>query len=187
MRQRVMDAAVDEMRLHGVRFTMNDLAGRLGVSKRTLYQIFSSKEELIGAIIVTIQDDIRKQRQELLSDQHLDFPAKFQGMIAVRQKAFSAFEGGMFAEIRRCFPGVWSKVEQFINDEWSAVEAVLQAGMAAGRFQTRFVPLITMIVKGSIKEMIRYDFDCCKDVTKLVFMEQLSEIILYGIVKREEN
>ena len=43
MKQRILDAAVAEIELHGSSFRMDDLAKRLNISKRTLYENFHSK------------------------------------------------------------------------------------------------------------------------------------------------
>lgn len=68
MHHRIMDAAAEEISLRGVKFTMHDLAIRLGISKRTLYQCFSSKEELIESIIVAKLEDVKQQRDEVMRD-----------------------------------------------------------------------------------------------------------------------
>lgn len=44
MKQRILDAAVAEIELHGSSFRMDDLAKRLNISKRTLYENFSFQE-----------------------------------------------------------------------------------------------------------------------------------------------
>ena len=62
MRSRIITAALVEMDEHGVRFTMNNLAARLGISKRTLYEHFDSKEVLVEAIV----DAIITQEQRII-------------------------------------------------------------------------------------------------------------------------
>lgn len=52
MKQRILDAAVAEIELHGSSFRMDDLAKRLNISKRTLYENFHSKNEIIERILL---------------------------------------------------------------------------------------------------------------------------------------
>ena len=44
IREQILQAAIDELRVHGPNFHMDDLARRLRISKRTLYEHFSSKQ-----------------------------------------------------------------------------------------------------------------------------------------------
>lgn len=53
MKQRILDAAVAEIELHGSSFRMDDLAKRLNISKRTLYENFHSKNESLSVFYST--------------------------------------------------------------------------------------------------------------------------------------
>lgn len=48
MKDSILAAATEEIRLHGSSFRMEDLARRLNISKRTLYENFRSKNEIFG-------------------------------------------------------------------------------------------------------------------------------------------
>ena len=39
MREKIIDATVEEFKQNGLKFTMNDLAKRLGISKKTIYTV----------------------------------------------------------------------------------------------------------------------------------------------------
>ena len=41
---KIIDATVEEFKQNGLKFTMNDLAKRLGISKKTIYTVFESKQ-----------------------------------------------------------------------------------------------------------------------------------------------
>ena len=71
MRSRIIAAALAEMDEHGVRFTMSNLAARLGISKRTLYEHFDSKEVLVEAIVDAIITDLTVQRLEIVNNPDL--------------------------------------------------------------------------------------------------------------------
>lgn len=50
MREKIIDATVEEFKQNGLKFTMNDLAKRLGISKKTIYTVFESKQAVLVAI-----------------------------------------------------------------------------------------------------------------------------------------
>ena len=51
MKDSILAAATEEIRLHGSSFRMEDLARRLNISKRTLYENFRSKNEILERIL----------------------------------------------------------------------------------------------------------------------------------------
>ena len=44
---RIFEACIEEFRVNGVKFTMDDLAHRVGISKRTLYETIPSKKKVM--------------------------------------------------------------------------------------------------------------------------------------------
>ena len=50
MNEKVILAAIEEMKIHALRFTMEDLTKRLHMSKTSLYKIVNTKENLIAVL-----------------------------------------------------------------------------------------------------------------------------------------
>ena len=44
IQEKILNAAIDEFAQRGLKFTMNDVAKNLGMSKKTIYTIYESKE-----------------------------------------------------------------------------------------------------------------------------------------------
>ena len=58
LKEKIVDTALRAFKSHGIKgITMDDIATSLGISKRTLYEVFSNKEMLL-------EDCIRKERQD---------------------------------------------------------------------------------------------------------------------------
>lgn len=53
LRERIIDTALEAFSTHGIKsITMDDIATSLGISKRTLYEVFSDKETLLEECIL---------------------------------------------------------------------------------------------------------------------------------------
>ena len=88
LRERIIDTAVEAFSAHGIKsITMDDIATSLGISKRTLYEVFSDKETLLEECITEGQKEgmnfeectchLRKcigSSAEMLSAQHRTVP-----------------------------------------------------------------------------------------------------------------
>mgnify|MGYP000049018907 CR=1 FL=1 len=44
LKERIVDVAIEEFTLMGLKFTMNDIARQLGISKKTIYTILTARK-----------------------------------------------------------------------------------------------------------------------------------------------
>ena len=61
---KIVNATINIFKEKGVKFTMDDLANNLGVSKRTLYENIDSKETLLNLLVDDIFDSITEKGKE---------------------------------------------------------------------------------------------------------------------------
>lgn len=185
MRGRILAAAVDEMRERGIKFTMHDLARRVGVSKRCLYEHFDSKEALISCIVDDSLADIMEQRRKILSDETLNFQEKLKGIFNVRTTVFSSLlEGRITEEIKRCMPREWQRIDQFMNEDWKYIERFLKGGVERGELRAVHLPIVHKMVKGSINELIDYHFLDKNGISLTQAKLYMLDVLLYGMLSR---
>lgn len=67
IRAKILAEALREINRHGSDFHMDDLARNLRISKRTLYENFSSKQEIIEQAITDFTDKIYAYHQRIVS------------------------------------------------------------------------------------------------------------------------
>jgi AcrR family transcriptional regulator len=91
-RERILAAATELFWAHGINATgMDQLAEQAQVSKRTLYSHFASKDDLIGAYLEHVRDDVPLPTDVLA---RTDLPP--------RERLLAIFNGGaLFASIAR--------------------------------------------------------------------------------------
>lgn len=68
IREKIIAEALHEINRRGADFHMDDLARNLRISKRTLYEHFSSKQEIIEKSMLSLIDDIHEQHVALLAN-----------------------------------------------------------------------------------------------------------------------
>ena len=65
MREKIIDTAIEEFTKHGSKFTMNDVAKELGISKKTIYTIFESKQDVLVGIADRYARDFTDMREAI--------------------------------------------------------------------------------------------------------------------------
>ena len=69
LRDRIIVKATEAFTLHGIKsITMDDIATSLGISKRTLYEVFEDKETLLREVILKNQEDKNEFLENLLAE-----------------------------------------------------------------------------------------------------------------------
>lgn len=181
MRNRIIAAAIEEINATGLKFTMADLAGRLAISKSTLYAHFKSKEELIMALIDSIIDDVRCQNEEILNNDMLNIPQKMEALFVVRpQMAFSG--GGNFLHaLKRQFPQAWEKSRQYYDDKAKLIESLLVRGIASSDFRPVDLTIAKIIFTASINEFLNPNFLMQHNFTFKEAVEKMADILYLGI------
>lgn len=118
-----------------------DVAQRAGVSKGTLYLYYSSKEELLKAVIAHyLSSRIAATAQEVNRIQGPMAPVLREMLVAWWQQSYAGPSSGTFklviSEVRN-FPeiGVFY-VREVVEPGHALVRTILQRGMASGEFRT---------------------------------------------------
>lgn len=66
MKERLVQATLEEMRTRSLKFTMDDLARKLHASKSSIYKVVDSKEDLIRLVMHWAMEKFDRKSAELL-------------------------------------------------------------------------------------------------------------------------
>lgn len=182
MRDRIMMKAIEKMNDRSVKFTMADLARELGVSKRTLYEQFSSKEELIATIIDAMINDLRQQDQEILQSTDMDFVGKFKAMLLIYPRIFGSFNERIIEDIQRYFPREWAKIEQFQDEKWQNLEEIIRQGIDEGVLKPINPVVLRKIFIGTNRELLDYQFLVQNGINLKEALKIMAEVLMFGVV-----
>ena len=74
LRVRILDEAAKLFDRKGIKFTMDDLARSLAVSKKTIYTVFEDKRSIMTETIDRFFDDALTEEEAILNDDSLGIP-----------------------------------------------------------------------------------------------------------------
>ena len=110
MREKLITATIELINKHGLKFTMDELAALVHVSKRSLYEEFASKTELIGAVCQYIIGNLEKQEEKLLANEDLPLQQKVVLLLTVRPGEVENFDKDVYEDIRISYPEFWREI-----------------------------------------------------------------------------
>lgn len=169
------------MNVHGVKFTTADLARELGISKRTIYDCFGSKEDLMEAALDTILTDLRQQIAGVVDDESLDIPARVKALMVLYPKAFGSVSMQVIEDVRRYLPQVWVKFEECFEERWRLLEGIFDEGARQGVLAEVDLVILKRMYMGMIDQLLDFHFLARNNITFNNAMTKAAEILLGGL------
>lgn len=130
---------------HGIKaITMDDLAAHLSISKTTLYNYFSTREEIVSNGLKYILSRINTY-QKSLSDNNRSFLDRYVGAVKVLSENVSDISNLLLSDIRTEYPHLWKLVDAYKENATMVLAKFYEDGQNAGvfkKFETN-IPVLT--------------------------------------------
>jgi AcrR family transcriptional regulator len=112
--------------------TMDALAYALGMSKKTVYAHFASKDAIMAALIEAIGATIRRRVGEVIAGPGA-FPHKLAATLAIVGSYFAALSPGFLQDLQRFAPGLYSEIDKLKERNIPTVfGSILRLGVEQG-------------------------------------------------------
>ena len=132
----ILKVSVDLFRQYGFRtITMDDIARKAGISKKTLYQHFISKSEVVEKTVSWFHESVRVQ----LEDQVPSASDAVEGMLRMNNlinQTFQQINPMALLELQRYFPQAYQLFrEQFVDRDISLIRDNIERGIGEGLYR----------------------------------------------------
>lgn len=101
----------------GFSFTMNDLAAALGTSKRTLYAYYSSKDQLVEAVVEQFIAEMKQIERDIYENESLNVLEKVKKMLISLPQGMELLNMGLLNELKKYHYDAWLTLDTFIKAE----------------------------------------------------------------------
>lgn len=183
-KERILGKAKELFMQFGIRsVSMDDIASAMGISKKTIYQYFADKEELVGAVIQVKMDQSQEIciRDQDESENAIDEMFRAMDMV---EEHLSAMNPSVLFDLKKYHPLAFSRLERHKND---FLIGVIQKNLHWGIKEGLYRPEINVDVLSKFRiESMLISFDPAfyhKHKISIADMERLIlEHFLFGIV-----
>jgi AcrR family transcriptional regulator len=134
--QKIIEEASVMFRTYGIRaVTMDMLAGRLGISKRTIYEVFSDKDELLKGVLKWMAQKQREVMSKVFSESENVIEAIFK-MLDLMSDHFQKMAPAFQMDIRRFHRDLVNNQEELRDlPYYSNNSEILLRGIKEGVFR----------------------------------------------------
>jgi TetR/AcrR family transcriptional regulator, cholesterol catabolism regulator len=145
--EKILQGAYDLFYRHGVkRITMDDIANHLGISKKTIYENYDNKDEVVMALM---KRELEKQHKDMQairkrSENSVDEIINIMSYLADK---FSQINPGMFYDLQKYHSASWKYFGDFKEGSIQGfVEANLKKGVKDGLYRKDInIPILSRL------------------------------------------
>ena len=182
MEIKIINATIDIFREKGVKFTMDDIVSKLGVSKRTLYENIDSKETLLSLLVDEVFDSIKKQGQEIIKDNSIDELEKLKGLLTIVPTSYNTIDYTKIHEIKKFYPNIYEKIINRLDICWNPIEILVDKCIQDGLIKKVNLHLMKSVLIGSIIILIEDDNLRKENIDYKESIQNIVDIMFDGLV-----
>ncbi|MCI5836535.1 MAG: TetR/AcrR family transcriptional regulator [Veillonellaceae bacterium] len=151
MKERILAAAEAVLAETGTQFTMDTLAARLNISKRTLYEHFSSKEELVEDLLLAKARDWSDLYRAVLASDG-DLPTKLTRYFTAQTRVYPLIRGELAWKLVASYPQVRAQLERLGEEDRRALKEYLHVCARQGELAEEDVEVFFFVLHGTFLE-----------------------------------
>ena len=170
----------------GISFRMDDLAKSLAISKRTLYEQFHSKHEIVETILVHGVEEFYRQHENIVKNKSLTLEEVLDQYFKVRSNLYAAFNGESFREIFLAIPQLQETLKTLFKKDWDLLKDYLVRQQEQGYIAQHVdIDIIIMMLQGTVRRIVLESSSHHEDV--YTYMPKVISVILQGITSKGET
>ena len=184
MKIRIINAFIEETRNNGIKFTMDDLARRLGISKRTLYEHFSSKVDILDSIIDVTLAEFDEQTSRIVNDSALTLLEKIRQAIVVIPSYNEFYDLRILEQLKRSYPAQWERVDRELH-QWDDLKGLLEEGMREGVIKNMHIEVLMKLIIDACNTTLDRQFFLAHSISVTEALESIVDVLLMGMVEKK--
>ena len=183
-KEKILEATIKLFNRKGLKFTMDDIASELSMSKKTIYTVFRDKESMFFAMVDYCFDKIKESESEILSDDSLSTVEKIRGVLAVLPSGYKDVDFRQLYTLKDKYPNTYSRVEERLETGWEKTIALINQGIEEGSIRPVNVNLLKSMLEATIEQFFQRDILIRNQISYAEALEEVVNILVDGIVKR---
>lgn len=183
-RERISQKAHELMMKYGIRsVSMDDIANALGISKKTIYQYYVDKDELVDAIVESILRENQGRCNYDRAAAHNAVEEIFRVKQQIRE-VFADMNPSILYDMQKYHPKAFTRFLKHKNDFlYSIIKSNLEKGISEELYRPDInVDVLTRFRVESMMMPFNPDFFSKQKHSLLEVEEQLLEHFLFGVV-----
>lgn len=183
IKTQILEATINVFHKKGIKFTMDDLARELGMSKKTIYTVFKDKNELFLTMVDYLFDAIKESEFQILQDDSKTTIEKIHSILCVLPEGYKDLDFAQLFVLQEKYPKIYKQVEIRLENGWENTILLLEQGKKEGVIRDVNISLVKMMLEASIEQFFKRDIIKSNNMSYQNALNEVVDILVMGIQK----
>jgi len=181
-RLKILLSTIEVFNTHGMRFTMDDIASYMKISKKTIYTVYRSKDDLMLDMVDFIFDNIAVSKGATIEECQESLGDKIKAHLTAMPDAFEKINFTELFSLRDKYPRIYDKVRRRLESGWEPTIALLKQGQEEGVIKKDAnLAVFKMMMETSLSAFFESDILKKSGLTYSEGLDLVVDILLDGI------
>ena len=183
-KERVLEATIKVFNRKGLKFTMEDIANELSMSKKTIYTLIRDKTELFYEMVDYCFDKIKESEAKIIQDESLDLVTKLRKTLAVLPEGYRDIDFQQLYFLKEKYPAVYRRVEERLETGWEHVIELMNQGIAEGKLKPVNIILFKTVIEATLERFFQRDVLVVNHISYSDALTDMVDMLMDGILER---
>ncbi len=178
----ILEACIAVFNKKGIKFTMDDLAAELSMSKKTIYTVFDDKEALFLAMVDYCFDGIKEAEHKVMENESMSTVDKIRSILGVMPDCYKTLDFSQLYVIKDKYPSVYAKMNMRLESGWEGTMSLIEKGISEGVIRNIHPVVLKTIYESSLETFLKSDTLQKSGIKYQKAFEETVEILMEGIL-----
>ena len=182
LREEILEGTIQVYNQKGLKFTMDDIAALLKISKKTIYTVFKDKEALFFAMVDYMFDSIKESERQVLENKELSTVDKIRKILCVLPDGYKDVNFQKLYLLKEKYPKIYKQVELRLETGWEPTIELIERGIAEGSIRKVRIPIIKIMLESALEQFFQRDILIRNNISYKEGLEEVVDILMDGII-----
>ena len=185
LKETILEGTLQIFNQKGLKFTMDDIAVLLKISKKTIYTVFKDKEELFLAMVDYLFDSIKESEETVVKNQELTTVEKVRTILGVLPESYKDIDFRQLYLLKEKYPKIYKQVELRLETGWEATIGLIEQGIAEGCIRPVKIPILKLMMESALEQFFQRDVLIRNQIPYQEALDEVVGILVDGITNKK--
>ena len=165
----------------GLDFTMDDIAHSMHIAKKTIYRFFSSKEDLLIALLDYGFENIQKEKQKILTSND-SIAKRLEQVIIAMPKQYAKIDFRVLSSLKDTYPQVYIRLNEHLENDWEPIIKLINDGIRKKEIRKINTFILRQIITATFEQLLSTDELQERNLTYAKALKEMMNTIMKGMV-----
>lgn len=181
IQQDILTKTLELFNNKGLDFTMDDIAQSMHIAKKTIYHFFSSKEDLLIALLDYGFENIQKEKQKILSSD-ASIAKRLEQVIIAMPKQYAKIGFRVLSSLKDTYPQVYIRLNEHLEKDWEPIIKLINEGIRKKEIRKINTFVFRQIITATFEQLLSTDELQERNLTYAKALKEMMNIIMKGMV-----